>query len=468
MPTIILSPHARPSDSTFEVDQRDFYFVSDSPVICAHCANETDMVYSVSSSDSPPFVCVPCFERGMNNLAIINPSAPPEITSIHRGYTPVIQIMDETASDSGPFTPAEIEEDGGERYGRRAESYVEHTDFEGDLIPLEEVDMQANGVLLLPDIPGRRTHRMISVEQEIGAGREIIPSTFYAQGLSAQNNMSGYHSSPSGHGPLLQNFIHVENDASVNAEIIYCRMRLDMSTVADQFERGVRIVRAGIAAGQVRLDARCGLHIHVDMRGMGVQHVANLYNLWNFLEDTIFRMSAACWPKHRTELNGGSYSHVTPKGMTSNRAITEAMRQSGRGAMSLGGYLSQITRCRCGAILQYGSWEDCTCEMNKPTVEFRVFNTTANLRKMNAYTALSLALVEHARHTEISAGNFPSMPWLGTRHLHEFPDAEHIRRCSYILQEMPFTEQEKANLAYCMKASSLSGLSGVNFNDLIS
>lgn len=323
----------------------------------------------------------------------------------------------------------------------RADRVVESYDFENDYLPSQPR-------LMLPALPDRDP-RLVSVEQEIGKGREYIASAFFSGGFSLNDRARGYHSGDDG------GFCRVEDDASVNAEIIYGKLRLNDPTVAQKFEDALCVVRDAITEGEVKLDMRCGLHVHVDAKGLGMREITNLYNLWNHVEDTVYRIGSANWRCHRTAVASTDYAPPTMKGLEGHTAIGSHFANE-RGALNLSNYLSSRSRCHCGAFA-FAAWEDCTCDLPKATVEFRVFNATANLRKIHAYTALSVGMVEAARRLRITPDDFPAHGF-NRRDAEEISNPEATKRALEVLfgGMIPLTDSEREDLTYCARNSSVA------------
>lgn len=302
-------------------------------------------------------------------------------------------------------------------------------------------------VKALKNRPARKT----SVEIEVGMGGNYLAEAFHSAGLSDYDYMGGYHDMDD------SSFVRVEEDSSVAAEVIFSRMRLDDLTNALDFERGIGIIRQAINEGRSKLDMRCGLHIHVNLghegdgtKALSMDGVASLYHLWNYLEDTIFRLGAANWRGHRSEF-GNDYAPAIRKGIQTNREIGQNMLYS-RGSLNLSNYLNARGNCRCGAF-DFGSWQDCTCDLGRSTVEFRVFNTSANSRKIRAYVSLCQALVAAAEAKRFGPDDFPVLSWENGGDVDVSASKE---RLEFILNELPLTNDERQDILYCAEKSSLS------------
>lgn len=407
MPSI--DPHLNPTD----------------PTPCDVCSAQVTELWAVDDDEMEPWVCADCYDN-RDDLDLSSPNPFQESMTPRTGA----RGMQETPDLGNDHTPT-----------------VTGVDLDN-----------CDGRLRLPAFPTRPT-RVMSVELEVGQGRTSLPRAFYNYGLSRYNNLRGYHGSEHVLATDSGQFVHVEQDSSVDAEIVCSMMDLDNDTISRRFEQAMRIVRAGVQANEVQLDARCGMHIHVDLTRVGLGKVANLYHLWNFMEDTIFRVASANWQGHRTEVASTNYAPRVGKGFRSRREIVN--NTGGRNSMSLGNYFRSMRSCQCG-VVQYEpeeNWGECRCHWGKATVEFRVFNTTANLRKIHAYTALALALVTHAINSEeLSPDDLPVMEWTGTNHQSSREDTE--QRVRYMLNELPLTTTEREDLIYCMRNSSIKDILG--------
>lgn len=316
--------------------------------------------------------------------------------------------------------------------------------------------------LLIPELSDRPA-RLVSFEQEIGGDANACVDGLYGAGLTSENRMYGY-------GSDRQEFCHVEDDSSVDGEIIFSKMRLNNPAIARKLEDGQNVIQDALRSGDVKLDTRCGFHVHVGLgytpaetdrrtgetttreaRCYSMSALQSLYHLWNHLEDTIYRLASANWQNHRTEVASYNYARAPQKGLRGAVQIGRIM-QGDRYALNLSNFLGARGYCQCGAF-DFGDWSECTCsELPKATVEFRVFNATANKRKIRAYIALCLALVAYAEQNEVSAESHPEFGWQGTRGLDSERSDAALR---FILHKLPLTEQEREDIRYCAERSSL-------------
>ena len=385
---------------------------------------------------------------------IFNTSAPPEPADIEEhenadlpGYDPDAECnCYDCCAERASYSPDDHDYDSEyDPDGYDPDESIEQTDDE--VVAPSAIDMP----LLIPALPDRPS-RLVSMEQEIGGSGESATKALYDAGLTSEPHMASYHSGRS-------EWCYVEEDGSVDGEIIYSRMRLDRPVQARRLDEAVTAVQHCMGTGDVRLDTRCGFHIHV---GLGydetagtacysMKSVESLYHLWNYLEDTIFRLASANWKHHRTEVADCNYAAMTAKGLSGARDVGRTLQHE-RNALNLGNFLQSRGYCRCGAF-DFGEWSECTCELEKPTVEFRVFNATANKRKIRAYAALCLALVAYAEEHEVTAETHTPFDWSESTQSVDIEASE--ERLRFILRELSLTEAEREDIRYCAERSSL-------------
>ncbi len=341
-------------------------------------------------------------------------------------------------------------------YGDR-EAYHDERDYDHDDAASEEIEVHDTSEvvaevddfppLYLPDLPDR-VPRMISFEQEISKGGERAARALYRAGLTATDYVRGYHS-----GREDGEVCYVERDSSVDAEIIWSKLDLRDRGVAANFTDGIRIVKDLISDGKVGLDMHCGGHIHVDAEGLEMPNVMSLYVLWNHVEDVMYRIGSANWSAHRTQVAYENYAPAIRKDLRNARQVWNGMNYE-RGALNLSNLLSARSNCHCGATPS-GCWSECTCPLHQQTVEFRVWNTTANIRKINAYSALSVAMVEYARQNTMTVSDFPVHEWTETREA----QSKHVKEpLDFVLTQLPLTDYERSNVEYCVERCSLAAV----------
>lgn len=319
-----------------------------------------------------------------------------------------------------------------------------------------EIDNLPATVLGLPSDP-HRPIRMCSIEVETVEGGQTLARVLSQAGLAGTDQVLGYHSSGATDG-----FCHVEFDRSLGTgggELIFDRIRLDNSDDVSKLHQALALVRQQIKAGELQVSLSCGLHVHVDAHQFGIGDARNLVLVTNYLEDVIFRLSAARYKRHR----GTQYAIPLPKGPFADRrqfGVSFFSNNGHHSALNLGHYWEAMrSRCVCGAVT-VGEHETCTCNLGKCTFEFRHFNGTANFRKIHAYAALCQSLVSFAKTADdLVETEFPPQEYDG-RHAHAGAAKKDKweERLRWMLTNLYFSPNERESLRYCVNHSALAEL----------
>lgn len=328
----------------------------------------------------------------------------------------------------------------------------------------ETADM-TNKAMQIPTIPGREDVRQCGVEIEGANGSgdgNSLAAAFYDAGLSTFDRMAGYHHGEGG------GFVHVERDSSVDWEVVIGPLNPANQSHVRNLNSAVRIIRERVKSNEVGLDLRAGCHIHVEAARTSLDSAFNLNALFAYLEDVIFRLAAARWPVHRAIMDT-HYTAPIPKDLRKLQFAREhhSSEDARYYALSFSNYFNRVlSNCHCGAT-RYDSWEECTCDLGKCTFEFRVFNTTANPRKLHAYMALCQALVAKALSLgvlENASEQFPTLEFR-PRRFKDMPEVEQEDiaglwrdRLAWMFNELPLTDPEKESLAYCVRHSELDSV----------
>lgn len=317
----------------------------------------------------------------------------------------------------------------------------------------------------LLSIPGRESVRTCGIEIEGGNGTLNAPyliSRLRAAHLTTAREMQGYHGEQLG-------FMTVERDSSVDWEAVTEPFNPASDEDMEKLNESVKIIRGMVRKGELKFDLRCGLHIHVSADKVGLPQAYNLSHLFTYIEDPLYRIAAAKWPIHRA-CQGNGACKPTPK---YTRKTEFFQYQGGEGGSHDDHYFSlsfqnyfkaMLNSCRCGAR-ENGFWDECTCSLRKCTFEFRLFNTTANPRKMLAYLALCQALVAKAislPEIKSPVATYPGLPF-NRSPLKGMSDEERgelttawLPRLEFIMNDLPLTDEERAAVQYCMLSSEIA------------
>jgi len=356
-------------------------------------------------------------------------------------------VDDDGYCNCDPDNYADRYEDMNDEPGTAVEPEKEETTDDDPDVPMNS--------LLFRSLPNRPM-RMVSFEQEIGLGGNYIAEQFAEAGFGTPDHMVDYHASHNwernhvGPKPL----VFVEEDASVAAELVWSCMDLDTEAHVKTLESGLEMIRTAIKQKRVKLDMRCGGHIHVDVRDYVPKNAASAYFLGCYLEDTVYRLGSANWKCHRTEVARENYAPIVRKGALETR---DALLYAGgdRAWMNFGHLLAARggRNCGCGAST-YGLWDECTCTPRQCTIEFRVFNTTANPIKLRAYIALCVGMIQYAKDHDVRPDKFPAFEWSGKSDNLEI--GKSLERLDFIMNKLPMEDTDKKAILYCVKNSSLA------------
>jgi hypothetical protein len=313
-----------------------------------------------------------------------------------------------------------------------------------------------------------RPVRTCSIELEAVEGGSGLARVLAGAGLTASPDVLGYHSS---NNSLAQSgFCHVERDSSLGhngGELIFDRIRLDVQEDVNKLHQAVGLVRQQIKAGLLQVSLACGLHVHVDAHQFGIGDVRNLVLVTNYLEDLLYRLSAAKYKKHR----GTGHAIPLPKGPYETKrdfGLHFFANNEHHSALNVTPYWEAVrNRCVCGAT-NIGEHDTCTCNLGKCTFEFRHFNGTANFRKIHAYAALSQSLVAFAKIAgELRAEDFPPQEYDG-RHsgAGQVKKDKWDERLRWVLANLYFAPNERESFRYCVDHSILNELGVERIEDI--
>lgn len=333
---------------------------------------------------------------------------------------------------------------------------------DGFTVEHEEIDIRNDIAPVISTNIGREVP-LVSFEQEFSGNGDAVAQRLYDAGFGFSPYSEAYHNAEGrfNQNPDSSPFCYIETDSSCGYEIIFSKIDLRSRDQGEKIAETQRILQEFKRAGVIRLSALCGFHVHVDVSNWAMKDVVSAYHLWNYMEDTIFRFASCFWNSHRDEETGNDYSLPVRKGHTTRREIGRTLSQR-RDALNFAPFLSARGNCECDALI-YEDWENCTCNLRQPTLEFRVFNATTNQRKIRAYLAFCIAFVNMAKMHQHSPEFFKEMRFRGTNIFEDqlegksWEDAS-SERINYILNNFLLTNVEKNDIVYCLKNSSLQSV----------
>lgn len=314
--------------------------------------------------------------------------------------------------------------------------------------------------LAIPTIQGRERIRFCGLEIEgINVARnahDILASQLYDADLSDFDSRRGYHERY-GSG-----FAHIERDSSCDWEAVIGPINMANTVEVRKLNQVIRIIRDGIKDNTVKLSLSCGLHIHVSAEKVGIDQAHRLHLLYTYLEDVMYRLGAAKWPMHRAIVNGDHHYQLSPRAEEKLHFVNRYNDNRYHGLSFSNYFQRMLGNCSCGAG-RFGMFEECTCSLQKCTFEFRLFNTTANTKKIHAYMALTQALVAKAfsmsgfdtEAMQEMAFNMRNYKDMNTSQQEEIEN-KWMERMKFILEELPLTNDERQSILYCVESSEVA------------
>lgn len=299
--------------------------------------------------------------------------------------------------------------------------------------------------------------RLTSIELEFNAGRldgNALADDLSERGLSGASRRVSYHSG-------MSDWAHVESDGTVSGgEMILRTLNLNSKLGHHVLWSGLDALRRRVKSGDFALGLNAGCHIHVDVSDLSANNLVNLALIVAYIEDPLMRLGAAGWSVHRA--HGGSpykagWATVSAE---DKHSILSSISTRDANSLYLAHTLGIRGNCRCGA--RRDADQVCECEhlrYSRNTVEFRMFNTTSNPIKLNAYIALTQAMCEYSKRAMLDPDEFPAFDYSPMANVGAVAPAVE-RRLRFILGELPLTPQERNSIRYCIRNSSLSALQG--------
>lgn len=318
--------------------------------------------------------------------------------------------------------------------------------------------------LAIPTITGRERIRFCGLEIEgINVTRnahDILAMDLYDQDLSGFDSRRGYHERYDG------GFAHIERDSSCDWEAVIGPINMASTVEVRKLNQVIKVIRNRIQEKTVKLSLNCGLHIHVSAEKVGIEQAHNLHLLYTYLEDVIYRLGAAKWPMHRAVVNGDHSYQISPRETNKLRFVNRYLDNRYYGLSFSNYFQRMLNSCGCGAG-RFGMFDECTCTLHKCTFEFRVFNTTANTKKIHAYMALTQAMISKAFNMrEFDVEEMQHMPFNLRNHKdmnstqQEEIEVKWIERMKFILEELPLTDEERYSILYCVESSEIAPIMG--------
>jgi hypothetical protein len=225
--------------------------------------------------------------------------------------------------------------------------------------------------------------RKFGIEVEYVGDNPSVISAIREGGLSSRDSMHSYM------GHSNSEWI-VKTDASVNhgGELVSPPLDFDNPEARQQVTTAVNAL-LGVGC---RPDDSTGIHVHIDCSDLTVKQLVAVVKNFTKFEDVLYRIACSGWLNMRS----GARTYARPLDRARAEAIAKArtMEEIQRGYYGGGTYERHSHH---GDQSRY-------CGINlhsffyRGTVEFRIFNSSMNAERVQAYIALCMALVQDARN----------------------------------------------------------------------
>lgn len=224
------------------------------------------------------------------------------------------------------------------------------------------------------------------IEVEFGGDLTALINELVAEGLSSNSSVHSYM----GHSET--EWI-VKRDGSVQGggELVGPPLRFDSEEDRDQVTRAIKCMqRAGC-----RPIEQAGIHVHIESRGMTPRQISAVGRMFARYEDVLYRLGTSGW---RT-LRSAARQYAKPltedqkKGLAKAKTDDQLQRayygSDGGWRRESHGHSSRY----CGLNL-HSHWY-------RGTIEFRIFNSSVNPERVQAYIAVCAAIIRDAKNDKL-------------------------------------------------------------------
>lgn len=243
--------------------------------------------------------------------------------------------------------------------------------------------------------------QLIAMLAEVGVTCEDLSHTH--QGHSNRNWMVKYDGS-------LHNLRDAEGRNLKGYEFVSPPLDFD-----DPAQRGQVDLVASVLERTCTPVQQGGIHVHIeavndDGSQMSGRQVGSVVRFFHKFEDAIYRIASSGW----AELRPGARTYAKSIPEAAVQAICKARTSADVRAVWDGNYNRNDRDIWNGGQLDRYFAVNLRSYFMRNTIEFRCFNSTVNGKRMQAYIALSMAMVQDARHghARYTKKNYP----LGSMH----------------------------------------------------
>lgn len=227
--------------------------------------------------------------------------------------------------------------------------------------------------------------RKFGLEVEFGGSMPAAITAMNRAGLSSATREHSYV------GNSMTDWV-VKRDGSVysGGELVSPPLDFDDPAQRGQVHTAINALRDSGA----RTAEEAGIHVHVDASDLTPAQIAAVVRCYTKFEDVIYRIATSGW----REIRSGASSYARPMPIDRVNKIAKAKTLEQLGAAWYGcssGEVAYQARQHGHQSRYYGI--NLHSYFYRKTIEFRVFNSSLNPERVQAYIAMCVALVEDAR-----------------------------------------------------------------------
>lgn len=227
------------------------------------------------------------------------------------------------------------------------------------------------------------------IEIETGFGRgasyHSVATAMRAEGLQVQDNPGSRHFGFS----RSKWSVKYDSTLSNGAEVVSPPLNFNSPAQREQVNKAIRAL---MLAG-CRVVDEAGIHVHVNASDLSARQIANIVRFVYKFEDVLYRIASSGWDSIRSEALRDPYdASAYAKQITEEMAKRMMKVRDGEALMQAwAGSAWSGDGDRYHAVNLNPWW-------NTGTVEFRLFNTSLNAERVQAYIAVAVAVVRDARN----------------------------------------------------------------------
>lgn len=223
--------------------------------------------------------------------------------------------------------------------------------------------------------------RRIGIEVEFGGNTELALAALRRAGLTSATSLHGYIGNHA-----TEWVIKLDGSVGGGGELVSPPLNFDDPIARAQVSDAIAALRS---AG-CTTHPSAGIHIHVESSDLDGEQIAMLARCFTKFEDLIYRIACSGWQSMRS----GARSYCRPLETVKVNALAKAKNDNQVKAAYFG-YAFDGRPSHSDNNRFYGL--NLQSHYYRGTVEFRVFNSSLNAERIQAYLAMCVTLVEDAR-----------------------------------------------------------------------